>query len=73
MLDAEDAATASAVFTLKKNGSSIGTITVAIAGTAGTVSISDSSIPAGAVLELFAPAVQDATLASVTITIAAIR
>ena len=73
LLDAENAATASAVFQLKKDGVNAGTITVAAAGTSGTVAISDSAFPAGTVLELFAPAVQDATLADVTITIAAIR
>lgn len=73
LLDAETAATASCVFTLKKDGADIGTIGVAAAGTTGAVSISDSFFPAGSLLELFAPAVQDATLANVTITIAAIR
>lgn len=73
LLDADDAAAASAIFTLRKDGAGIGTIAVAAAGTGGTVAISDPALPAGSLLELFAPAVQDATLASVTITIAAIR
>ncbi len=73
LLDARDAATASSVFTLKKDGVGVGTITVAAAGSVGTVAISDPALPAGSLLELFGPAVQDATLGSVTITIAAIR
>jgi len=73
LLDAEIASTASKVFQLKKDGVNNGTINVAASATTGTVSISDAAIPAGTVLELFAPAVQDATLADVTITIAAIR
>jgi Major tropism determinant N-terminal domain len=73
LLDAEVASSASKVFQLKKNGANNGTITVAASATGGIVSISDGHIPAGTVLELFAPAVQDATLADVTITIAAIR
>jgi hypothetical protein len=73
LLDAETASTASKVFQLKKDGVDNGTLTVAASGTTATVSISDPALPAGSTLELFAPAVQDATLASVTITIAAIR
>lgn len=73
LLDAGDAAAAGATFTLLKDGVEIGTIDVAAAGTGGTAAISDSALPAGSVLELIAPAVQDSTLADVTITIAAIR
>lgn len=66
--------TSSAVFTVSKNGSSIGTITVSTLGaftfatTGGTVSMA-----AGDRLTITAPTPQDATLANVSIMIAGTR
>lgn len=63
---AQTAATAQTDFTLKKNGSSIGTIRFAAAGTvASYVSISSTTFAAGDVLTIEAPASQDATLADI--------
>ncbi len=62
------AATASTVFTIKKNGSSIGTITFAVSGTTGTIAQSGSGIinfSVGDILTLEAPATADATLADI--------
>lgn len=73
LLDATGAATAIAVFQMKKDGVNSGTLTVSAAGTTAAVVISDTDIPADSVLEIFAPSPQDATLENVTITIAAIR
>lgn len=73
ILDAEDAASATSIFTLKKEGVTVGTINVAAGATSGIVSITDPALPAGAVLQLFAPSVQDATLADVSISIGASR
>lgn len=71
---ADVAATASCTFTLQKNGSAIGTVTFAAAGTVGTVSITSStSVAAGDVLTLVAPAAADATLANIAFTLAGTR
>jgi hypothetical protein len=62
------AATASSVFTIKNNGSSIGTITFAAAGSVGTVSFSSTvNFVATDLIEVVAPTSQDATLADVAL------
>lgn len=65
------AATASSVFTLARNGVSVGTITVPAAGQTGTVSVgANVTFNAGDRLSVIAPGTQDATLADVAITLA---
>jgi hypothetical protein len=62
------AATASSVFTLKKNGSSIGTITFATSSSTGTFSFTSAiSFSPGDVLEIDGPATADTTLANIGI------
>ena len=68
------AATAQTDFDLKKNGSSIGTVRFAAAGTTATyVSISASSWVAGDILTLIAPASPDATIADIWGTLVGVR
>lgn len=68
------AATAQTDFDLKKNGSSIGTVRFAAAGTtASYVSISASSWGAGDILTLIAPATPDATIADIWGTLVGVR
>lgn len=68
------AATAQTDFDLKKNGSSIGTVRFAAAGTtASYVSISSSSWAAGDILTLVAPASPDATIADIWGTLVGVR
>lgn len=68
------AATAQTDFDLKKNGSSIGTVRFAAAGTtASYVSISASSWVAGDILTLIAPASPDATIADIWGTLVGVR
>jgi len=68
------AATAQTDFDLKKNGSSIGTVRFAAAGTtASYVSISSSSWAAGDVLTLVAPGTPDATIADLWGTLVGVR
>ena len=64
------AATASAVFTIRKNGASIGTVTLAASATTGTFSGAAASFVAGDVLTILAPSPADATLADIGITLA---
>lgn len=66
------AATASTVFTLKKNGSSVGTISWSASGTLGTVDLTATTISfaTGDILTLEAPATADSTLADISITLA---
>lgn len=67
------AATASTVLSVKKNGSQIGTITFAAAGTAGTfAAASETSFAIGDVFTLTAAASQDTTFADAQITFAAV-
>lgn len=69
---AKTAATASTIFTLKKNGSTIGTATFAIAGTVPTFSVvAVTTLAAGDLLEITAPASADGTLASLRTTLVA--
>jgi len=66
------AATASTVFTIAQNGSSVATVTFAIAGTTGTFSNQAAiAIATGDVMTITAPGSADATLANVAITILA--
>jgi len=63
---AETAATASTVFDVKKNGSNVGTITFAAAGTVATfVMASQTNFVAGDRLTVIAPASPDLTLANI--------
>lgn len=62
------AATASTTVTLKKNGTSIGTIVWAIAGTNATFTFAaDVSFAVGDLLEIDGPATADATLANISL------
>ncbi|WP_454737585.1 hypothetical protein [Cupriavidus necator] len=71
---ARAAATGSSTFTLAKNGSNIGTLAWSAAGTVATLSITSStSIAAGDVLSLTAPATANATLADIAFTLAGTR
>ncbi|ARK56315.1 hypothetical protein BOC36_24920 [Burkholderia pseudomallei] len=68
------AATASTTFTLKQNGTSVGTIVFSASGTTGTVSITSSTaIASGDLLALVAPATPDTTLADIAFTFAGTR
>lgn len=72
--DAEAAATSTATFTLKKNGSSIGTIQWAAAATTATFTFaSPVSFAAGDVFTITSPGTQDATLANVSLNLAGTR
>lgn len=64
------AATGSTDFTLKKNGSTIGTITFGAGQTDGTASFANAiDFKRGDILEVFSPASPDATLANISLTI----
>lgn len=68
------AATASTTLTLNKNGTSIGTLVFAASGTTPTITFSAAvSFAAGDILTITGPATADATLADVSLTIAAFR
>lgn len=68
------AATGSSTFTVKKNGSSIGTFNFGAAATTATFSLaSDTDFTAGDILTIVAPSPQDATLADLAVTLAGIR
>ena len=64
------AATASSVFTIYKNGGSIGTFTFAASGSTATFSGTGGSIVAGDLITIVAPGAQDATLANIAFTLA---
>lgn len=70
---AANAATAETVFSVAKNGVSIGTITFAAAATTGTASITATTFAAGDVLTIEGPGSADASLADISITLAATR
>lgn len=59
------AATAETIITVKKNGSSFGTLTFAISGTSATFSTTLTSFVAGDYLDIAGPATADTTLADV--------
>ena len=68
------AATAETIFTLEKNGGSIGTVTFAIAGTSGSISFTAATAFAvGDILTIVAPAVRDDTIADLGFTIKGTR
>lgn len=68
--DADVAATASAVFSIRKNGVQFATITFAIGATTGTFACAaDTAFAVGDVLTIFAPSPRDATLSGVAGTI----
>lgn len=70
------AATGSSVFSIKKNGVEVGTITFAAAGTTGTFAATDAGpilFARGDLLSITAPAVADATLADVGIVLSGTR
>lgn len=67
------AATASTIFSIKKNGSEFATATFAISGTTATFSSAGASFAAGDVLSIIAPASADATLADVDFNISGLR
>lgn len=63
------AATASTILLVKKNGTQVGTVTFAAAGTTGTfAAATETSFAVGDVLTVTAPASQDATFADAEIT-----
>jgi hypothetical protein len=67
-------ATSSSTFTLKKNGSSIGTLVFSSGGSTASITFaSQTDFAAGDRLTFEAPASQDATLANVAITLKALR
>lgn len=66
------AATGSTTFTIKQNGSSVGTIVWSASGTTGAFTVSSTiNIAAGDVITITGPATADATLADISITLAA--
>jgi hypothetical protein len=68
------AATAQTDFDIKKNGSSVGTMRFAAAGTtASFIMASQTSFAAGDILTLVAPASPDATLANIGFALAGTR
>ena len=73
--DAEVAATGSTVFSIKKNGSSIGSITFGVGASAGTFTFSSEETLIGGTdkLTIVAPVSPDLTLADISITLAATR
>jgi hypothetical protein len=67
------AATASAVLSIKKNGTEIGTATFAASGTSATLAAtSATTLSSGDMITVVAPATEDATLADIAITLAAV-
>jgi len=67
--DAGTAATASTAFTLKQNGTTIGSLTFAAAGTVPTVSFTGAvTFAAGDTFEIDAPTTADTTLADIAFT-----
>jgi hypothetical protein len=60
------AATSSTVFTIAKDGTTVGTITFASSGTTGTISITSGSITALQNVTITAPGTADATLANIS-------
>lgn len=69
-------ATGSTVFDIQKNGSSVGTCTIAAASITGTFATSGGtaqSFDAGDVLAIVGPATEDATLADMAFTLAGVR
>jgi len=66
----ETAPTAQATLTIKRNGSSIGTITISAGATTGSFTVAaDRRFYAGDVLSVEAPASQDTTLQDISVTL----
>jgi hypothetical protein len=64
------AAAASSVFSIRKNGTQVGTVTISASGTVGSfVMASQQSFVAGDVLSVIAPTTADANLANISITL----
>lgn len=66
-------ATSSAVFTLKKNGSSIGTVSFSSSGSTASFSVTQTAFASGDILTLYAPSSADITLADLSFTFRASR
>lgn len=60
------AATASTVFSIRKNGTQIGTITFAAGATVATVNLTQTGVNQNELITITAPATPDATLAGIT-------
>ena len=71
--NARVAATAETIFTVKKNGASVATITFAVSGTTGVFSGAAWSVVPGNVVEIFNQATADATLADAAVTMIGTR
>lgn len=71
--DAGTAPTADAVFAVKIDGVSAGTLTFPAGQASATVSITTKDVPALSLLEVYAPSPQDASLADVTLSLAVSR
>ncbi|MCI1142140.1 hypothetical protein MOP88_07270 [Sphingomonas sp. WKB10] len=69
LVTAATAATASAVITIRKAGTQIGTATFAAGATTATISITTAAVSKGDLITFHAPNTQDATLANVSGTI----
>ena len=66
------AATASTVFAIKKNGTQIGTMTFAASGSTASFSFASAvSVAIGDIIDMVAPATQDATLSDISVTLVA--
>ncbi|MGP9819170.1 hypothetical protein ACTZWW_04065 [Salinarimonas sp. NSM] len=63
------AATASTVFSVRKNGVQFGTITFAVGATAGTFAATETTFAPGDVISVRGPDIPDATLADVSVTL----
>ena len=72
-VNAGTAATASTVLTVKKNGSSVGTLTFAISGTVPTMSCSAWTVAPDDIITIENQATADATLALISITLISSR
>jgi hypothetical protein len=68
---AATAATSDAVFNINVGGSLAGTITFPAGQQTGVVALTTTTVPANTDFEIVAPTPQDATLADITITLAA--
>lgn len=74
LVNAKVAATNAAAYTLQKNGANIGTVNIAAGANTATYTFdTETQFDAGDIIELIAPAVQDATLSGVSVTLAGTR
>lgn len=72
LADAGVATTADAVFPVKVDGVSVGTVTFMAGQADGIVAFTDNQVPANSLIEIYAPGTADATLADISLSIAAI-